>query len=147
MEQLRETIRRILKEDSKQEILDFIDKFGISRAVSFFGDFEIIKNVLGDISNLSRENKIKFIKDIVNEYNGGISVFDLNEDPILYNKMSHMYKEIHFFGENRVTVHVWEVVGDKDELGSYRVKYESLNDEIIDNIFKILMKSLEKNYN
>ena len=141
---LRETIRRILKEDTKQEVLNFIDEFGISRAVSFFGG-DVLKDILGD--DMTKETKIEIIKEFFHKW-GGMNIFELMAEPIHIKEVEKMWEgiydvhQIEFLNDSNVVVQVrngYDNSIKKYADSEYYIRYENLDDDIIDKIFEIIM--------
>lgn len=135
---LKETIRRVLNEGLKERMIQFIDEYGVKSAVDFFGGWKIIEDTIGD-ENVTTKMKINFIKELTKEQ-GGISVFDLNEDPIYFGRDGNEYQEIYYFGLRSVTIQMWDRENNYTDLGEFIVSYENLNDGQIDDIFYMLME-------
>jgi len=133
---IRQTIRRILREDTKQEVLDFIDEFGMYRAISFFGG-DVLKDILGN-TQLKIE-KIDIIKKFLSDI-GGITL----ELAIPYKEDNHgNYHQIEFLGVKKAIINVYRRDEMKD-LGEYEVTYSYLPDKSVDDIFEIIMGDMKK---
>jgi hypothetical protein len=116
---------------------ELIHNQGLTTAINAIGSYEDLINIVGE-DVITREVKEKFIKDVVKEQ-GGISVFDLNEDPIFYEKTEKEYQEIAWFGLTKVTIQVWEL-DDMEDTGEIYAPYENLSDRQIDEIFIMLVE-------
>jgi len=138
---LQENIRKVLKEGVKEKMIKLIDEHGLISAINFVGGWKTLKEMLGDYY-INTKLMIDFIKNLIREY-GGLSVFDFDEDPIFYNKTPTEYREIHYFGVDRVTVQVWNKETFDDE-GEFHVAYEALDDATIMEIFELLIEEYEK---
>jgi len=136
--------KQSLNEDISDRIRDrfynFLQDNSLMTAISFFGHDNVNK-ILKEVE-ISKKDKIKFIKDIIDEY-GPLTIFDLNEDPIFYNKNDTEYREIFYFGKQRVTVKVWDIESWNDE-GEFDVSYEALDDSSIYDIFEMLYEYHEE---
>lgn len=138
---LKETIKRVLNEGLKERMIQFIDEYGIKSAVDFFGGWKVIEDTI-DNERLTYKMKLDFIKYLVKEYQG-ISIVDLNEDPLFYDETDTSYHEIPYLALRGVTIQVWDKQ-NYDDLGEFFVQYERLDNEIIDNIFYLLMEHYRK---
>jgi hypothetical protein len=116
---------------------ELIQNQGLAKAIDAIGSYEELINIVGE-DVITREVKEKFIKDVVKEH-GGISVFDLNEDPIFYEKTEREYQEIAWFGLTHVTIQVWEL-DDMEDTGEIYAPYQNLSDRQIDEIFIMLVE-------
>jgi hydroxymethylpyrimidine pyrophosphatase-like HAD family hydrolase len=138
---IRKTIRKVLREGIKEKMIELIDEYGLMSAINFVGGWDDLKKRLGEY-HLTTKDMIGFIKELVKEPYG-LSVFDFNKDPIYYNQTNTEYREIHFFGINTVVVQVWEKENFED-LGTFNVPYENLDDATIMEIFELLLEEYEK---
>lgn len=134
---IKQTIRRVLNEGLKERMIQFMDEYGLKSAVDFFGGWKIIEDTIGD-ENVTTKMKINFIKELMKEL-GGISVHDLNEDPIYFGQDGNEYQEIYYFGLRSVTIQMWDRE-NYDDLGEFIASYEELSDGLIDDIFYMLME-------
>ena len=82
---------------------------------------------------------IQFIKDVVDE-NGSFSVYDIDVDPIQYNKSGDEYREISYFGRKFVAV---DVYNENNNLGNFHVMYENLSDDKLMEVFDFIMEVYE----
>lgn len=138
---IKQTIRKVLKEELnldryKERIISFMKENGIKLTIDFFGGWDKIRDTLEGY-DIPKELMIDFIKEIIN-YEGPLSIFDLNEDPIYYGRTKDEYREIYYFGKRSVTVKVWDE--DFNDLGDFDVSYEALDDSIIYNIFDMILE-------
>lgn len=136
---LKENIYRIqsliLKEDLETKIRKLIDKFGFSHVYGIMGDV-ILKYITND-------EKIEFIKnklkEISEEFGGsGISVHELNREPILYGETNNELRQIEYFNQSGVYVDVYDLDTDS-HIGDFRVMYESLKDNILNDVFEFFI--------
>jgi len=134
---IRQTIKRVLKEDTKQEVLDFIDEFGISRAVSFFGG-DVLKDILGN--DLTKEVILKTIRNFVEENDYWVNL-NQHGDEFLYKVTENGEESIEYLTSDGVIVVIYEKQGDDWEvIDEYVIWYEDLSDDIFDKIFNLIIK-------
>lgn len=140
---IKDTIRKVLTEGIRERIIDFIGSYGLKSAIIFFGGWKIIEDSLGE-DDYTRKIKIEFIQELARDY-GGISVFDLNEDPIAFRNNDREYLEITYFGLRKVSIQRWNERWEDD--GELNVSYENLSDKNIDDIFYMLLIHFERGIN
>jgi hypothetical protein len=143
-DRIRNVYRKVLEKKSLTESKSLSRKFreliqnqGLAKAIDAIGSYEDLINIVGE-DVITREVKEKFIKDVVKEHDG-VSVFDLNEDPIFYEKTEKEYQEIAWFGLTKVSIQVWEL-DDMGDTGEIYTPYENLSDRQIDEIFIMLVE-------
>jgi hypothetical protein len=88
---------------------------------------------------LTNKIMIQFIKDVVDK-NGSFSVYDIDVDPIRYNKAGDEYRDISYFGPKFVAV---DVYSGYNNLGNFHVRYESLDDDKLMEVFDLVMEAYE----
>ena len=118
-------------------LIELINNGGLITALDIVGDYDDLIRIVGK-DTITREMKEKFIRDIVLEH-GGISVHDLNEDPIVYKEGNGEIWEIYYLGIRRVSINIWYELGYGDR-SDISVSYESLSDKHIDEIFTMLVE-------
>ena len=135
---MRDIIVKILNEQTKELFLENIEKLGLFQFMKMTGlsYIKIWSITSGEITN---KVMIDFIKDIIREY-GSFSVYDIDEDPIQYKKVGDEYGEITFFGSIKVTIDVYE---GNNSLGDFHVMYESMRDNILMEVFDLVMNAYE----
>ena len=135
---MRDIIVKILNEQKKERFLEDIEKLGLFQFMKMTGlsYIKIWSITSGEITN---KVMIDFIKDVIREY-GSFSVYDIDEDPIQYKKVGDEYGEITFFGSIKVTIDVYE---GNNSLGDFHVMYESMSDNILMEVFELIIKAYE----
>jgi hypothetical protein len=135
---MRDIIVKILNEQKKEKFLEDIEKLGLFQFMKMTG---LSYTKIWSITSGEFTNKvmIDFIKDIVREY-GSFSVYDIDEDPIFYNETGFEYRDITYFSYQRVSVTVYE---GNNNLGDFHVHYENLNDDVLTNVFELIVKAYE----
>jgi len=133
---IRSTIKRVLKEGVKEKVKSVIDEFGLLRAVRLFGGIHNIEKMIKE-PLLSFDEKIDFIKKIVNKYDG-ISLYSDLDQTIWVDAPDGEVREMTYLGLNRVVIDVY----DSDTFsgtGEYNIDYEDLNPKYVDDIMDILI--------
>jgi hypothetical protein len=135
---MRDIIVKILNEQKKERFLEDIEKLGLRQFMKMTGlSYTKIWSIIsGEFTN---KVMIDFIKDIIGEY-GSFSVYDIDEDPIFYSEYGNVFKEITYFGYTRVSVDVFQ---DNNNLGNFHVMYESMSDNILMEVFELIVKAYE----
>ena len=136
---MKDLIRRVLKEEVKNKIESQIDKLGLLQfmkisKMSFAKIFSV-----ADMDFLTNKIMIQFIKDVVDK-NGSFSVYDIDVDPIRYNKAGDEYRDISYFGRKFVAV---DVYSGYNNLGNFHVRYEDIGDEKLIEVFDLIMEAYE----
>jgi hypothetical protein len=136
---MKDLVRKVLKEEIKNKIESQIDNLGLFQFMKISKiSFAKIFSVAG-MDFITNKVMIDFIKDIIREY-GSFSVYDIDEDPIQYKKVGDEYGEITFFGSIKVTIDVYE---GNNSLGDFHVMYESMRDNILMEVFDLVMNAYE----
>ena len=136
---MKDLVRRVIKEEVKNKIESQIDKLGLFQFMKISKmSFAKIFSVVG-MDFLTNKIMIQFIKDVVDK-NGSFSVYDINEDPIQYNKSGDEYREISYFGRKFVAV---DVYNENNNLGNFHVMYENLSDDKLMEVFDFIMEVYE----
>jgi hypothetical protein len=126
----------IIKESKfKETIIDNIDNNGLLDTLKLTNmTFTKLSSMIG-MDYLTNKIMIQFIKDVVDK-NGTFSVHDIGEDPIYYYKFGDGYREISYFGRKFVSV---DVYNENNNLGNFHVRYESLDDDKLMEVFDFIM--------
>ena len=136
---MKELVRRVIKEEVKNKIESQIDKLGLFQFMKISKmSFAKIFSVVG-MDFLTNKIMIQFIKEVVDE-NGSFSVYDINEDPIQYNKAGDEYRDISYFGRKFVAV---DVYNENNNLGNFHVRYEDMGDDKLMEVFDFIMEVYE----
>ena len=136
---MKDLVRKVLKEEIKNKIESQIDNLGLFQFMKISKiSFAKIFSVAG-MDFITNKVMIDFIKDIVREY-GSFSVYDIDENPIFYFRFGDAYKEITYFSYQRVSV---DVFSGNNNLGNFHVHYENLGDDMLTNVFELIVKAYE----
>ena len=125
-----------------KKLTDVIETKGIGAALDIVGSYDDLVRIVGE-DGIKMVMKEKFIRDIVLEH-GGISVHDLNEDPIVYKQTDDEIWEIYYFGIRRVSINISTGYGNRSDIS---VSYENLSEKHIDEIFNMLAEHYIKGFN
>ena len=130
----------IIKESKfKETIIDNIDNNGLLDTLKITNmTFTKLFSMIG-MDFLTNKIMIQFIKDVVDK-NGSFSVYDIDVDPIRYNKAGDEYRDISYFGPKFVAV---DVYSGYNNLGNFHVRYESLDDDKLMEVFDLVMEAYE----
>ena len=138
---LIENIQRIsalISEDKKGDtIRTMIDKMGVADAIKMTGNYYMIEPYLKEI------DKVIYIKEKVSqlcdEFGGnGFGLVEIDEAPIHFGEEDGELRQIEYLGRKQVYVDVYdEDMGSHK--GDFRVQYESLPGQILDELVEILI--------
>lgn len=147
---LNENIHRIqemMGVITENKTINIINELGLYDAIRYFSGYGNIIDLIGDYK-FSNEEKINFIKDAIKhlteKYNTtGISIYELGMNPVTFgtpDPYSLEFQYIEYFNVDFVKIDVY----DKDShRGDFREKYESLDDNTLDNIFIFMIDAIE----
>jgi hypothetical protein len=145
---LQENIRRILREESKKDFVKvMIDNYGLYDTIKYVGGYDKIEPFIEDI-DISKEDKIDFIKNVVIRlaelhHEDGISMFELGENPMLYGESDDQLEQIEYFNPEGVYVDVYTGHEFDTHYRSFTERYEDLNDDILDEVYKFMIDNVE----
>ena len=130
----------LIKESKfKETIINSIDNNGLLDTLRFTNiSFTKLSSMIG-MDFLTNKVMINFIRDFIKDY-GVFSVHDIGEDPIPYNKTGDEYREISYFSKQYVYV---DVYSGNNNLGNFKVHYENLSDDILMEVFDLVMDAYE----
>jgi hypothetical protein len=117
------------KEDSKREM---IRSLGLADAIKYFGNYYTIEPYLKVV------DKVNFIKEKVAELSELVGDGITLVEPIDYGENDEEQKQIEYLRKDWVVVEVYDTVMNR-HIGNFRVKYESLPVEIIEELVEILV--------
>jgi hypothetical protein len=138
---LRKNIRHVLNEemDNRKIFLNQMNKFGLLNLLKMSGvSYGKLFSLGIGPEHLTRKIKQEFIQDVI-QSSGVIHLLEYDIEPIFYNQNDTDYEEITYLGGNKVAVTVWYTVTN-DISAEFGVLYHNLNDNIIDEIFDIVVE-------
>lgn len=128
----------VIKEDNHPNLIKkMIDKLGLPTAIKMVGDYDLV------MRHITEEDKINFIRNTINELNGGnwvdgLRLSELNISPILYYDGDDTHSYIEYIVPDGVYVDIYSK-GHERHLKDYKIPYEKLDDEILNELFKELI--------
>lgn len=121
----------IIQENKESSIPNMVKTLGITDAIKYFGNYYTIEPYLKVV------DKVNFIKEKIAELGiGGISLREIDEEPIVYDDDDNDHKQIEFLGRERAYVDIYY---RGHNVGDIRVPYESLSVEIIELLVETLL--------
>ena len=138
---LIENIQRIntlISEDKKEEtIRTIIDKMGVANAIKMTGNYYIVEPYLKVV------DKVNFIKEKVSQLSddfggNGFGLVEIGEAPIFYGEDEDELRQIEYLGRKQLYVDVYSSDSNSN-LGDFKVNYESLPGQILDELVEILI--------
>ena len=138
---LIENIQRIntlISEDKKENtIRTMIDKMGVADAIKMTGNYYMIEPYLKEI------DKVNFIKEKVSqlsdEFGGnGFGLVEIDEAPLFYSEDENELRQIEYLGRKQLYVDVYSS-DNNSNVGDFKVQYESLPGQILDELVEILI--------
>ena len=139
-EHLRNLQEETINEDFKGDLIKTIDREGLETASKLVSGYDNLVNLLGDYQ-IPNKVKIKTIRDYM-ERIGGLSLFDVNQEPIPYRETNTEYQEIVHLSINSIVVDRWGGYENQTHLGEFPVRYEVLPEKLIDDILEIILNEL-----
>ena len=144
---LQENIRRILREEtnSKREgMLNIIQDVGIYEFIKMTGlSWNDIASIIG-VDFLSYKMMAEFISNAMNDI-GGFDLTEIDEDPIPYSSNEDEERQINYLGVYGAIVDVWGGNNFEKNLGDFVVHYHNLPNDILEQVFDIVMRIYEEN--
>ena len=143
---LQESIKRILIEETSigEKMKKQIDRLGLYQFMEITGlSWVKIVSVIG-VDFLSYKIMADFIPSVLNNV-GAFGFGEFNLEPILYNSNDSEVREISYLGLTGPIVDVWSGYNFETHEGEFQVHYYNLSDDIIEQVFDIVMKVYEEN--
>jgi len=150
---MKDLIQKIIKEStSKSDEGKFRDR--IVTQIEKLGLFEVLEVLSLSYTKLfglgigpeylTRKIKQEFIQDYFKNLGYGVSLFEIDYDPIFWSQNENEYREIVYLGASKVAIVVWNKESGETE-GEYGVLYHNLSDNMIDEIFDIVIQLYDNN--
>ena len=127
----------ISENDRDKAIRNMIDKMGVADAIKMTGNYYMIEPYLKEI------DKVIYIKEKVSQLcddfgGNGFGLVEIDEAPIHFGEEDGELRQIEYLGRKQVYVDVYdEDMGSHK--GDFRVQYESLPGQILDELVEILI--------
>jgi hypothetical protein len=132
----------LIKEDNHPNLIKkMIDELGLPTAIKMVGDYDLA------MSYITKEDKINFIRNTINELNGeydggydggGIRLDEFNIYPILFSDGHNQHSYIEYIIPDGVFIDVYSKVPERF-IKDYMIPYKELDKEILDKLFKELI--------
>lgn len=128
----------LLKEGAADFFIHMIKSRGLIQAAKLTGGYDdLIKITKG--YDLTDEDKIVTIKDVLRDEPDGISIYEQEGEPIYFFEEDDELHQIEFINMSGAGVVVVETE-EFEELDDYIEPYEDLPEDILDEIFGFIMK-------
>ena len=135
----------MVTEGKSGTVRDMIEKHGLYDTIRLVGSYGRVKRLMGD-TVISREEKIKFIKERLNELaikegqelDDGLWFQDINIDKFIYDKGEDDYSLMELANSHYVTMYLYREGSGGQDIGSFREYYEDLPQDILDKLFNLL---------
>lgn len=132
--------------DIKYFFYNLIEEEGLFYSLKITGtDSSKILSIGIEPEYLTRKIKQEFIQDYFKDLGYGVSLPEIDVDPIFWSQNDDDYREIFYIGVSKVSIIVWEKETN-DSIGEYGVLYYNLSDDMIDEIFDIVVKLYDDNF-
>lgn len=144
---MRKIIKQILKESSnlRDKLIQQINLRGLFFVLNITGlSYTKLFSMGIGPEYFTRKTKQEFIQDFFKDLGYGISLFEIDEEPIFYNENESEYREIIYIGQSKVSVQVWTKENWEAE-AEFGVLYHNLSDNFIDEIFDITIHLYDNN--
>ena len=151
---MKDLIRRIIKESTpksdegkiRDRIVTQIEKLGLFKTLEMLSlSYTKIFGMGIGPEYLTRDIKQQFIQDFFKDLGYGVSLPEIDEEPIFFNENEFEYREIHYLGASKVSIMVWDKESGDTE-GGFGVLYYNLDDDMIDRIFDIVIQLYDDNF-
>lgn len=143
---MKESIRRILIEETSigEKMKKQIDRLGLYQFMEITGlSWGKIVSGIG-VDFLSYKIMADFIPSALNNV-GAFGFGPFNLEPILYNSNDGEVREISYLGVTGPIVNVWSGHNFETHEGEFQVRYFNLSDDILEQVFDIVIKVYEEN--
>jgi hypothetical protein len=102
------------------------------------GNYYLIEPYLKEI------DKVNYIKEKVSQISdelggNGFGLVEVNSAPILYSEDEDELRQIEYLGRKQLYVDVYSSDSNYSNLGDFKVNYESLPGQILDELVEILV--------
>lgn len=135
-----------MSDNLRDRILNRIEKFGLKVTLDMTGmSYGKLFAIGIGPEYFTRKIKQEFIQNYFKELGYGVGLPEIDVDPIFYSQNENEYREIYYLGESKVSIMVWDKESWDTE-GEYGVSYHNLSDDMIDEIFDIVVKLYDDNF-
>ena len=135
-----------MSDNLRDRILNRIEKFGLKVTLDMTGmsHGKLFSIGIGP-EYFTRKIKQEFIQNYFKDLGYGVGLPEIDVDPIFYSQNENEYREIYYLGASKVSIMVWDKESGDTE-GEYGVSYHNLSDDMIDEIFDIVIQLYDANF-
>lgn len=135
-----------MSDNLRDRILNRIEKFGLKVTLDMTGmSYGKLFSIGIGPEYFTRKIKQEFIQNYFKDLGYGVGLPEIDVDPIFYSQNENEYREIYYLGESKVSIMVWDKESGDTE-GEYGVSYHNLSDDMIDEIFDIVIQLYDANF-
>lgn len=135
-----------MSDNLRDRILKRIEKFGLKVTLDMTGmSYGKLFSIGIGPEYFTRKIKQEFIQNYFKDLGYGVGLPEIDVDPIFYSQNYSEYREIFYLGASKVSIMVWDKESGDTE-GEYGVSYHNLSDNMIDEIFDIVIKLYDDNF-
>ena len=138
IERIHEIMGTVIAEDKMDKVIkNMINTVGLESTFKMVGDYDLA------MSYITKEDKIEFIKETVYKLNGeydgeGIRLAELNISPILFYENDDEISQVEYLVPDGAYIDIYSKEHER-HIKDYKIPYEKLDDEILNELFKELM--------
>ena len=135
-----------MSDNLRDRILNRIEKFGLKVTLDITGmSYGKLFGIGIEPEYFTRKIKQEFIQNYFKDLGYGVGLPEIDEDAIFYGQNENEYREIYYLGASKVSIMVWNKESGDTE-GEYGVSYHNLSDDMVDEIFDIVIQLYDANF-
>lgn len=135
-----------MSDNLRDRILNRIEKFGLKVTLDMTGmSYGKLFSIGIGPEYFTRKIKQEFIQNYFKDLGYGVGLPEIDVDPIFYSQNENEYREIFYLGASKVSIIVWDKESGDTE-GEYGVSYHNLSDDMIYEIFDIVIQLYDDNF-
>jgi hypothetical protein len=134
---LQETIRKVLKENLDDKIINMVNSLGIMTASKFVGGYKKLFKIL-DKYGVTKDMQIKLIKDYIGNRDG-LGLYEINLADILFKEVNDEAHFVVYLEKDGALIQIWSGYDNDTDGGEYKINYEELPDNVIDEIYDVII--------
>ena len=135
-----------MSDNLRDRILNRIEKFGLKVTLDMTGmSYRKLFSIGIGPEYFTRKIEQEFIQNYFKDLGYGVGLNEIDVDPIFYSQNENEYREIYYLGASKVSIMVWNKESGDTE-GEYGVSYHNLSDDMVDEIFDIVIELYDDNF-
>ena len=135
-----------MSDNLRDRILNRIEEFGLKVTLDMTGmSYGKLFSIGIGPEYFTRKIKHEFIQNYFKDLGYGVGLNEIDVDPIFYSQNENEYREIYYLGASKVSIMVWNKESGDTE-GEYGVSYHNLSDDMVDEIFDIVIELYDDNF-